>query len=300
LGARNFIMGSDGFMQHPEITSLETDEYDSFIADPYKTICENALPRMYTTFGENSFEGKAALTKGLFTFYSAMNQLEQGYLNIAKTQGKAVYTMAVTSACVPFDVLSDQLRSFTGISKDIRRMPEKVEAACEALLPCMIKSGTKPFSSRYKRTFVPLHMAPYMRPKDFERFYWPTFKKYIEALDANGVGITLFAEQDWSRYFDYLNELPKDIMIIFEKGDPREAKEKLGDKHILSGFYPLGLLKMGSEQECLDKAKELVDILAPGGHYIFSFDKNLLTTQDVNVDNLKSVLRFVKEYAVYN
>ena len=61
----------------------------------------------------------------------------------------------------------------------------------------------------------------------------------------------------------------------------------------------MGVLKTGTEQECLDKAKEIVDILAPGGKYIFTLDKNLLTIRDINPENLKTVLRFVKEYAVY-
>ena len=144
-----------------------------------------------------------------------------------------------------------------------------------------------------------MHMAPYMRTKDFERFYWPTFKRYVEALDEAGVGATIFVEQDWSRYYDYLFELPENTMMIFEEGNPSEVKEKLGKKHILAGFYPMGVLKTGTEQECLDKAKEIVDILAPGGKYIFTLDKNLLTIRDINPENLKTVLRFVKEYAVY-
>lgn len=299
LGAKNFVMGGDGFLQHPEVTSLNENDYDDLIKDPFKTICDKALPQIYNEFGKEGFEGKSAFAKGMFTFYSVMGQLDKGYLEIAEKHGKAVYNMACTAACTPFDVLSDQLRSFTGISKDMRRCPDKVEAACEALLPCMVKAGIKPNSSRYQRTFIPLHMAPYMRTKDFERFYWPTFKKYVEALDEAGVGATIFVEQDWSRYYDYLFDLPENTMMIFEEGDPSEIKKKLGKKHILAGFYPMGVLKTGTEKDCLDKAKEIVDVLAPGGKYIFTLDKNLLTVRDINPENLKAVLRFVKEYAVY-
>ena len=51
--------------------------------------------------------------------------------------------------------------------------------------------------------------------------------------------------------------------------------------------------------EVIDKAKELIDILAPGGQYIFALDKNLLKARDINPENLKAVLNFVKEYGKY-
>ncbi|MPN53400.1 hypothetical protein SDC9_201064 [bioreactor metagenome] len=51
--------------------------------------------------------------------------------------------------------------------------------------------------------------------------------------------------------------------------------------------------------QALGKAKELIDILAPGGQYIFALDKNLLKARDINPENLKAVLNFVKEYGKY-
>ena len=30
-----------------------------------------------------------------------------------------------------------------------------------------------------------------------------------------------------------------------------------------------------SREKCLDKAKEIIDVLAPGGKYIFQFDNSL-------------------------
>lgn len=181
----------------------------------------------------------------------------------------------------------------------MRRRPEKVEAACNALLPVAIKAGSGPNANRYVRTFIPLHMAPYMREKDFKRFYWPTFKAYVEALDARGIGANLFVEHDWMRYLDYLNELPPLTHMSFEFGDPKLIAEKVGKRHVISGLYPLTLLKTGTKQQCIDKAKELIDILAPGGQYIFALDKNLLKARDINPENLKAILNFVKEYGKY-
>ncbi|WP_035355258.1 uroporphyrinogen decarboxylase family protein [Acetobacterium malicum] len=299
LKARNFKMGADGFLQHPEVRGMEVEDYDALIADPYKALWDTILPRIYEGLNEPSFLGSKTLAFAFFTFISSMGQLENGYTEIASKYGRSTYTMASAASAEPLDMLSDQLRSFSEISKDIRRYPDKVVAACEALLPICLKAGITPKSNRYNRTFVPLHMAPYMREKDFLKFYLPTFSAYIQGMADAGVGANLFVEQDWMRYLDYLNELPKGTLMVFEYGDAKTIKEKVGDRHVVSGLYPIGLLKSGSEEQCIDKAKELVDIFAPGGGYIFSFDKAILRLNDVNADNLKAVFNFVHEYGQY-
>ena len=59
--------------------------------------------------------------------------------------------------------------------------------------------------------------------------------------------------------------------------------------------------KLLAQQEKISnsKAKELIDVLAPDGNYMFSLDKSLLRLKDVNVNNLKAVLNFVQEYGKY-
>ncbi len=163
----------------------------------------------------------------------------------------------------------------------------------------MIKAGLRPWSSKQLKTFIPLHMAPFMRESDFAKFYWPTFKKLIEALHAAGTSALLFVEHDWTRFLDYLNELPAGTHMMFEYGDPKLIKEKVGKKHIISGLYPLTLLGSGTKQQCIDKAKELVDILAPGGNYVFSYDKVAIFNHDAKPENLIAVNQFVREYAKY-
>jgi uroporphyrinogen-III decarboxylase len=142
-------------------------------------------------------------------------------------------------------------------------------------------------------------MAPFLREKDFSKFYWPTFKRLVDGLYENGQPSLLFVEHDWMRFLDSLYELPENTRMMFEYGDPKTVKEKLGDKHILTGFYPTGLLKTGTKEQCIDKAKEILDIMAPGGKYYFSFDKVIITKDSVNIDNLQAVLQYVSENGKY-
>lgn len=299
LGAKNFVMGGDGFLQHPNVKGLEAEDYDAFIADPFKTLWDKVFPRLYNEIAKGGIDAYKAVSKSFSTFYSSMGTLGAGYVAIANKYGKTTYSLAAGSATVPFDYLADQLRSFTGIMGDIRRYPEKVVAACEALTPLAVKAGLVPGSSKYLRTFIPLHMGPYMKPKDFEKFYWPTFDSFVKGLVEAGAGTNIFVEEDYTRYLDYLYELPQGQMLLFEYGDAKEIKDKLGKKHIISGLYPVSTLRSATEKECIDKAKEMIDILAPGGNFIFSFDKSIIRLNDVNVDNLKAVLKYVKENGTY-
>ncbi|GAB6153756.1 hypothetical protein JCM17380_25060 [Desulfosporosinus burensis] len=46
LGSRNFVMGSNGFLQHPEVEGLVVEDYDAMIASPYDCIVEKVLPKL--------------------------------------------------------------------------------------------------------------------------------------------------------------------------------------------------------------------------------------------------------------
>lgn len=293
LGARNFVMSSQGFLQHPEIVGLEVEDYEAIIASPYDCIVERVLPRLYSELDTEPGKRSIAMAKAFKAYQDeGANQL-RAIINLMHKYGYGGANFFTGMCEAPFDILTDQLRGFKNIVADVRRYPDKVEAAVEALTPLMIRMGTPAFPMELGAVFIPLHMAPYLRDKDFAKFYWPSFKNLVQGLADKGHKSFIFAEQDWSRYVDYLAELPEKTIINFEYGDPKVIKEKLGDKHIITGFYPLSLLKTGTKQQCIDKAKELIDILAPGGNYFFSFDKAVITTDSVDVENFQAVLEYV-------
>ncbi|MCB6570637.1 uroporphyrinogen decarboxylase [Eubacterium limosum] len=299
LGARHFQMGSDGFLQHPEISVMEPGEYDALIEAPYKFLWDAIIPRLYKELDKPWPESSMSLAKGFSSFYGTMGKIGAAKNEICLKYGKSNLGGAFAQTDAPMDFIADLLRSFTGMSMDIRRNPEKVEAACEAILPLMIKAGAKGTPEVCGACMIPLHMATYIKEKDFERFYWPTFKKLVEELVKTNTAVSIFMENDFTRYLDYMQELPEGCQLMAEFGDPRLFKEKLGSKFILTGFYPLSLLKAGTLQQVKDKAKEIIDVLAPGGNYIFSLDKSLLLANDADINLYKELLNFVKEYGVY-
>lgn len=299
LGSKAIIMGSGGFMQHPEIMGLLPEEYDEFNAAPYEFIVETVLPRLYPELDAEPSQKAMVLAKAMKAYYDDYTLLAQMRDRVNAKHGMVAPMVSLTEA--PFDFIADFLRSFKGISSDVRRYPDKVLAACEAVTPLMIKKGRLPVPGALGYTFIPLHMAPYMRDKDFEKFYWPTFKTLVEACVAMGQNVQLFVEHDWMRYLDFLYELPANTIMRFEYGDPKAVAEKLGSKHIISGFYPVTLFQTGTEQQCIDKAKELLDILAPTGKYWFQADKSIISVDKEGkvARNLRAVLVYLMENGSY-
>ncbi|MFZ7121692.1 MAG: uroporphyrinogen decarboxylase family protein [Eubacteriaceae bacterium] len=302
LKSQSFVMGSNGYIQHPEVEGMLAEEYDFLIDKPLDCLYERVIPRQYKSLNlDNPINMSLSLAKSLMGYNGSF--MENGTV-IRKLVEKYGYypgeniSGGFTEA--PFDFIADQLRGFKGISADIRRYPEKVVQACEAVYPIVKKKGMPSQVSNYGHVFFPLHMPTFMREKDFAKYWWPSFKKLIDDYASMGIHSMIFCEDNWSRYLDYLYELPTDTVMMFEYGDPKKIKDKLGKKHIITGLYPLIYMKTHTKQECIDKAKEYIDILAPGGKYIFGTDKGAIALDDLNLENFAAVTETVRDYGVYS
>ncbi|NLN98594.1 MAG: uroporphyrinogen decarboxylase [Eubacteriaceae bacterium] len=300
--SRSFEMGSSGFVQHPEVSGMLLEDYDYLIEKPFDCLVERVIPRLNRGFSSDSpMEVALSFTKtfniknaDFFTGLGLVGKLKEQFGYYADNGMARAFTTA------PFDFLADQLRGFSTIPVDMRRLPDKVLAACEAIYPLMVKAGIPKMMTPHARAYSYLHMPTYMREKDFEKFYWPTFLKMCNTHAAMGIQIDTFCEDNWDRYLDYLLELPANTILKFEYGDAQLIKDKLGKKHIITGLYPITLLKTGTKTECVDKAKELVDILAPGGKYLFSFDKVIISAGSINLENLNAVTEYVRDHTQYS
>ncbi len=300
-GSQSFVQGAKGFVQHPEVVGMYEEDYDFLIERPLDCLVERVLPRQF-----KGLDLKEPM-KTAFTFAKTIALKNADVFACLGFLGKinaqygyhADNGMARAMTTAPFDFIADQLRSFSGISKDIRRMPEKVEEACRAVLPLMVKAGTPKMLVPGCCAYSFLHMPSFMRPKDFEKYWWPTFLDMCNTLASMGIKTDTFCEDNWERYLDFVSELPANSVVKFEKDNPAVVKEKLGRRHVLTGMYPLTLLKTGTKEQCVDKAKELIDTLAPGGGYIFSLDKVILTAGSIDLSNLIAVLEYVRDNALY-
>jgi hypothetical protein len=217
-----------------------------------------------------------------------------------------VYGMPVLLAGIsdpPMDFISDHYRGFKGTLMDIRRHPDELVAACEAMYPLALKMAMASFGgppAPFPLVFLPLHIPTYLRPVDFEKFYWPTFSRLVHDLAGFGYNSLLFLEGDWEPYFDYLKTLPKGHVVgLFEKKIV-EAKKAVGDTLCIGGGISTHMLGYATPEECVAHVRTVLDACAPGGGFILSADKALLSPNDARPENLKAVTDFVMEYGVYH
>ena len=299
--SRTMTMSKTGMIQHPESSFMHEDEYEEFTKNPHEFILEKIVPRTHESYAQGEVmraihQVKSALASKDSARESIIAQatMNERYGYFSPPPG------SVASQSVPFDYLADMNRGFSQIPMDIRRRPQQVLDAMEALVPYLVWRAQNSVTSPLGANLIMTHMATFLNMKDFEKFYWPTFYKICHICAERGQAMQIFCEDDWTRFIDHLSDLPQGTRIYMEYGDAQKFKDKLGKKMVLGGFYPITLLKSGTKQECIDKAKELIDILAPGGNYFFCFDKSALHLEDINPENYVAVMEYVLENGKYD
>jgi hypothetical protein len=300
LGAKNWILASNGAVQHPEIETMLVEDYDEFIARPYDTIVEKFLPRVCTALDTDPISRGIAFAKA-FQTYCEQKAAHFGIIGrLSKKYGYTPGIIAGPQTEAPFDFVADQLRGFKAVLMDCRRMPEKVDAAARAILPFMIKLAVpEDGPGAGIQAFIPLHLAPYMRQKQFEELWWPSFEELVAEIDRSGVGTTIFAENDWTRFLPYLERLPRSVVVWAEDGDQERYAATVGREHAFGGFFDPTITLARSKEECIDAAKRMCDACMGSGHFYFTFNRGVMDAASVDIGKLQAVLEWLRDNAVY-
>jgi len=199
----------------------------------------------------------------------------------------------------PFDILADKLRGFRQVCIDVRRRPDKVQKACEALMPHMLQNAL--FTADPDKQLpvtVWLHRGTYFSEEMYERFFWPTFKTIIEELWKRSLRTLWYGEGNWGRWLKYTAQLPEGSIIYHvDQENIFEAHEVLGEKFCISGGIPNDLLAMGTPDEVKVYCKKVIDGVAKDGGYIM--DASAIIQSDAKVENLKAMTDFTLKYGIY-
>ncbi len=201
----------------------------------------------------------------------------------------------------PFDIIGDFLRGTQGIAIDMFRRPEQllecIDMLYDRIVPRMINNIN--MSGGYAVSF-PLHRGDdtFMSRKQFEKFYWPSLKKYIDALIEEGIQVSLFAEGRYNERLEYIGDFPKGwVSWMFDKTDMANAKKMIGDRCCISGNVPASLMVAGTPKEVKECCRELIETCAPGGGYILA--GGCTATETRNPDNFRAFMEAAKEYGTY-
>ncbi|GAB6166516.1 uroporphyrinogen decarboxylase family protein [Thermostilla marina] len=282
---------------------MKADEYDALIADPTGYLFNVWLPRVSTEVvppGEPStFRNNLSFLKGgmaMLDYFRALG--EQGEL-LRKECGTVSALSGILKA--PFDILADKLRGYRGLCMDMFRVPDKVLAACDALVPHLTHvalSGADPNKNVPIGLWMHRACVPFISPDQFEKFYWPSLKAIILEIWNHGHQVLFYAEGDWTPHLERMRELPEGSIIFHaDRTDVFEAHRVLGDRFCISGGVPNDLLAFGTPQDVREFCKKVIEEVARDGGYIM--DASAIMQNDTKPENLRAMTEATREYGVY-
>jgi uroporphyrinogen-III decarboxylase len=303
---------------------MKADEYDWFLDDPSDFMMRRHLPRICGRLKglealptlHNFFSYAMGIPSGLIPFTSpevteALTALREAgdeavrlasysrrFSERAREEGFPLQFGGMTQA--PFDTLGDFLRGTKGLMLDMYQRPDKVQKACEKLLPYMLDfaiSGTK--ASGNPRVFIPLHkgLDGFMSLEQFKRFFWPTLRDLMIALINEGLVPCPFWEGNCESRLDVIRDIPSGKACFkFEATDMARAKEMLRDTVCIRGNVPLSILATGTPDDVRQYCKKLIGTAGKDGGFIMDAATGL---DDAKMENIQAMFQFTQEYGVY-
>jgi hypothetical protein len=302
---------------------MRDDEYDDLITDPSDFWLRTYLPRVFgtfapftqlrpftdiieiisvaqfSTFGTPEFQDILFKMAEIGREYKKIEQINASYSLNGPAAGFPVMFGGVF-AKAPFDTLGDTLRGTANIMKDMYRRPEQVLAACDKIADFTIRSILKSAGIEKKLMIVyPLHKGAdgWMSQKQFEKFYWPSLKKVMDAFINEGLIQSMFAEGSFNTRLESVNDFPKGTVTwMFDQTDIFRAKEILGSRCCIQGNIPSSMMVTGSASEVKALCKKLIENCGKGGGYILGAGA---IAENPKLENLQAMGAAAREFGVY-
>ena len=312
LGTRYYA--APGIHQDPDIAFqyrepseqeafMKPEEYDDLIADPTGYLFNVWLPRVSKNIvapGQPAtFDSNMAFLRGgmsmldYFFAFGTQNDL------LRRESGTVAAISGILKA--PFDILADKLRGYIGLCTDLSERPEKVLAACEALMPHITRmalSGADPAKNVPIGLWAHRGCVPFISHRHFRELYWPTLKPILLELWKHGHQTLFYAEGKWGAHFEAFNELP-DASIVFhvDRDDIFAAHKAIGHKFCLSGGLSNYMLAFAKPEEVREQVRKIIQGVAQDGGYIM--DASAIVQHDATVENMHAMTEAAREYGAY-
>ena len=309
-------------IQFVEGEYMKEDEYDLLIHDPSDFWIRTYVPRVFGAFESwkymNPFTSIIEIPAAWFMPYARpdLQAAAQRLIDIGKeitvwskmigefqqwAQESGYPALRSTLCKAPFDTIGDTLRGTKGIIRDMFRRPEQLLEAIDVVSDFTIRQTIATANATQAITAsFPLHKGAdgFMSPKQFEKFYWPSLKKVVDALANEGIRSELFAEGTYDSRLESVNEFQKGVVgWLFDKTDMAMAKKILGKTCCISGNVPSSLMVTGGPREVKEYCRKLIEVCAQGGGFILAGGA---WVNQGNPDNLRAMMEAAKEYGRYS
>ncbi|MHC4745328.1 MAG: uroporphyrinogen decarboxylase family protein [Planctomycetota bacterium] len=282
---------------------MKPDEYDLLIEDPTGFLFNVWLPRIsrdVSPMGEQtSMRNNLSFLKGGMAMLNYFMAFGTQAALLRSESGTVSAIAGILKA--PLDIIADKLRGYLGLVSDLMTQPDKVMAACEALMPHLTHvalSGADPDKNVPIGFWMHRGCVPFVTMKHFNKFFWPTLKPIIEEIWSQGHQVLFYAEGDWTAHLETFRELPDGCIVYHvDKADIFETHKKIGDKFCLSGGISNTLLSFGTADEVRQCCKKVIDEVALDGGYIL--DAEAIMQDDTKIENVRAMTDYVREHGVY-
>lgn len=205
-----------------------------------------------------------------------------------------------SSSGAPYDVIADYFRGATGMMKDLFRHKEQLHEVLDVMRRNLVRmSIANAKGAGNPIVFLPIHWAPdaFMSPKQFETFWWPSFRQMmLDLIDAGLIPMPLW-ESDCSKRLEVIKDIPRGKCIYwFERTDMVKAYEVLGDVVALRGNLSPSMMTTGTPADVDVAVKHLVDkVWNRGGNLIL--DTAFGIPDETPVENVRAMYAAARKYA---
>lgn len=244
----------DSIWQVREAEVMTTDDYDFIINKGWQAFLNNYLPRVVdmAEFGE------------------ATGWLEANSVRcINKYRERSYVPICATATAPPYENFCGG-RSMKKFLSDLYRIPDKVQAAMDVVLPDIIARtiGTA-CASGVSGVWIGgwRSASSLISPRLMERFVWPYVVKIVDALVAAGLMPIFHWDQDWTRDLVRLQELPAKKCLMNPDGmtDMRQFKNLVGDRMAMMGDVPSSMFAIGTPDDIYNYVRDLVSLFDSTG-----------------------------------
>ncbi|MGD1120277.1 MAG: uroporphyrinogen decarboxylase family protein [Dehalococcoidales bacterium] len=310
--------------QWVEYESLKADEYDLYMQDATDYLIRHhiaflsdnlkglgKLPQL-CALGQGPVPeqmlaaafGRPEVAKSIKILLKAGREFRKAERQQAKlrklVESYGYFNTIRAAALPPYDIISHSLRGMNGTMYDMFRQPDKLLELCEFILKKTLETiQLTPDENGRINVFMTNTRGSddFISTPQFDKFYWPTFKKLVVELCRRGATPNIFFEGNFDSRIEYLLEFPRGQFIArFDTSDIFRAKKILKGHCCIEGNVPPSLLQMGTKEEVIAYCKKLIDVVGKDGGYILSPRSSVET---VKPENLKAMIDFTKEYGVY-
>lgn len=314
-------VGENQPFQYLDREYMHADEYEEFLFDPTGFYLQKYLPRVAGCFegiqelpylpglhymrligGLRGFAkpGVRQAFERIFEAAEESERLAQHHVAFVQRMQAAGYPMSYLSTSVsPYDFVADYFRGATSMMKDLFRHKDKLLALLDkAAVFLQRQTIAAAKASGNPVVFIPVHWAPdpFMSQKQFETFWWPSFRKMLIGLiEADLIPMPMW-ESDCTKRLETIKDIPAGTCVYwFERTDMVKAFEVLGDVVALRGNLSPSLMTTGTPEEVDAAVKHLAhNVFHQGGKLIL--DGAFGIPDETPVDNVRAMFEAARRY----